>query len=115
MNFVRNNWDKIAKEEFESYLDSIKETDEKKLNWTKRIYNTNMTVLGIKVPIIKKLVKEIIKDTSENKLIILTFLLQELVEKELIETVIVNELVDYLRQRHIMRILQNFILLVFYT
>lgn len=64
MNFVRNNWDKIAKEEFESYLDSIKETDEKKLNWTKRIYNTNMTVLGIKVPIIKKLAKEINKGNA---------------------------------------------------
>ena len=47
-----------------------------------------------KKSVVEILVKEIIKDTSENKLIILTFLLQELVEKELIETVIVNELVN---------------------
>ena len=47
-----------------------------------------------KKSIVEILVKEIIKDTSENKLIILTFLLQELVDKEQIETVIINELVN---------------------
>ena len=47
-----------------------------------------------KKSILEILLKELIKDTSETKLIILTFLLQELVEKEDIETAIINELVN---------------------
>lgn len=61
MELIRNIWTNSDIKEFASYLNSLRETGEKKLNWTKRIYNTNLPVLGIKVPVIKKIAKEIVK------------------------------------------------------
>lgn len=61
MNLIKRNWTKTDAKEFVSYLNSIAETDKKKINWTKRIYNTNLSVLAIKIPTIKKIAKEINK------------------------------------------------------
>lgn len=55
---------------------------------------TQLKKIEDKKSVLEILVKELIKDTTENKLIILTFLLQELTTKEEIETAIINELVN---------------------
>lgn len=47
-----------------------------------------------KKSVLEILLKELIKDTTENKLILLTFLMQELISKEDMETAIINELVN---------------------
>ena len=48
------------KKDYYSYLDSLKNED--KIEWTKRIVNTEMEVLAIPVPELKKIAKEIMKD-----------------------------------------------------
>lgn len=42
-----------------SYLNSLKKED--KIEWTRKIVNTNLEVLAIPVPVLKKIAKEIIK------------------------------------------------------
>ena len=61
MNLINQNWSTVDAKEFAFYLESLAETDEKKINWTKRIYNTNLPVLAIKIPILKKIANEINK------------------------------------------------------
>lgn len=48
------------KKDYYSYLYSLKNED--KVEWTKRIVNTNMEVLAIPVPVLKNIAKEIIKN-----------------------------------------------------
>ncbi len=91
MNLIKDIWGINDKEEFESYLNSIKEIDEKKLDWTKRIYNTNMTVLGIKVPVIKKIAKEINKG---NALSFLELKLNSTFENWLINGCLISKIKD---------------------
>lgn len=45
--------------EYYSYLELLKK--EEKIEWTKRIVNTDMDVLAIPVPVLKKIAKEILK------------------------------------------------------
>ena len=48
------------KKDYYTYLNSLK--NESKIEWTKKIVNTNMEVLAIPVPTLKKIAKEVIKD-----------------------------------------------------
>ena len=57
MNLIKDVW--TDKEEFLEYLYSLK--CEEKVAWTKRIVNTNMQVLAIKIPVLRKIAKEIMK------------------------------------------------------
>ena len=59
MELTRKNWSKNDINTFNLYLESLK--NENKIEWTKRIVNTNMKVLAIKTPILKKISNEIYK------------------------------------------------------
>ena len=67
MELTRKNWSKNDINTFNLYLESLK--NENKIEWTKRIVNTNMKVLAIKTPILKKIANE--KNINKN-IIILT-------------------------------------------
>ena len=59
MNLVKYDWNKNDGRDFIKYLESFKRID--KVEWTKKILNTNMKVLAIKSPEINVIVKEIKK------------------------------------------------------
>ena len=59
MNLIKDIWTEDDKVEFISYLESLK--DEEKVSWTKNTINTNMNVLAIKSPILKDIIKQILK------------------------------------------------------
>lgn len=72
MNFVKENWNNNDIEEFNKYLKSIKRED--KIEFAKKTINTNMELLGIPTPDLRKIAKEIIKgnyisylDNENNK------------------------------------------------
>lgn len=59
MNLNKKVWDKKAIEEFNNYLESIKRED--KIEFSKKIVNTEMEVLGIDTPTLRKISKEMSK------------------------------------------------------
>ena len=59
MELNKEIWNEKDIEEFNKYLESIKRED--KIDFTKRIVNTNMEVLGIDIPTLRAIGKEIAK------------------------------------------------------
>ena len=59
MNLIKENWNNNDIEEFNKYLKSIKRED--KIEFAKKTINTNMELLGIPTPDLRKIAKEIIK------------------------------------------------------
>ena len=59
MSFIKDKWNQKDIEEFNEYLKSIKR--EEKIAFTKRTVNTNLEVLGIPTPEMRKIAKEIAK------------------------------------------------------
>ena len=59
MELNRELWAEEAGEKFTKYLESLKRSD--KIEWTKKIINTNMDVLAIKSPDILNITKQIKK------------------------------------------------------
>ncbi len=66
MELKKEIWIKKDIEEFNKYLESIKR--EEKIDFTKRIVNTNMKVLGIPNPVLKNISKEIAKGNYQSYL-----------------------------------------------
>ena len=72
MDLVKQKWTSKDINEFNKYLESIKQ--EEKIDFTKRIVNTNMEVLGIPIPNLREISKQIAKgnyrsflDNKNNK------------------------------------------------
>lgn len=72
MNFIKEKWNNNDIKEFNEYLESIKR--EEKQEFAKKTINTNMELLGIPTPEIRKIAKEISKgnyisylDQANNK------------------------------------------------
>ena len=59
MNLIKNSWSKKDYQEFLEYLFSLK--DSKYLHFNEKIITTDYEMLGIRIPILRKLVKEIVK------------------------------------------------------
>lgn len=59
MDLRKEKWTKKDGREFIEYLESLKNSE--KIEWTKKILNTEMPVLAIKTPVINNIVKEISK------------------------------------------------------
>ena len=57
MNLIKDHWSKKDIKEFNDYLLSIKKPD--KIDFTRRVVNTNMEVLGISCPTCKDIAKQI--------------------------------------------------------
>ena len=90
MNLDREKWTKKDITEFNKYLESLKQ--EEKIEFTKRIVNTKMEVLGIPVPALRNVAKEIQKGN------VLTFLDQEdnkFYENTMINACLVNTIKDF--------------------
>ena len=60
MNLVKENWNKKDINELQKYLES-KKANNKKIEWEKKIANTSLPLLGISMPEIRKIAKEIYK------------------------------------------------------
>jgi len=59
MELIKSEWKQQHKKEFVSFLENQRR--EEKIDWTKKIINTNMPVLAIKTPVLKQIAKEIQK------------------------------------------------------
>ena len=59
MNLTKEIWDKKDYQEYVKYLKSL--IDEKNILFTKKLVDTKYEVLGIKIPILKSIAKEIVK------------------------------------------------------
>ncbi len=59
MNLIKEKWTKDDKKEFLKYLETYKNED--KIDWSKRLLNTKMSVLAIRTADIKSIAKEIDK------------------------------------------------------
>ena len=59
MELKKELWNKEDAQEFNRYLESIKLED--KIDFTKRIVNTKMKVLGIPIPKLREISKQLIK------------------------------------------------------
>lgn len=66
MELNKNRWRKKDIDEFNKYLESIKKED--KIDFTKRIVNTKMEVLGINIPTLRNISKQIAKGNFESYL-----------------------------------------------
>lgn len=87
MELTRKNWSKKDINTFNLYLESLK--NENKIEWTKRIVNTNMKVLAIKTPILKKIANEIYKG---NYIEFLSFMPLDYYESTIIIANIINKI-----------------------
>jgi len=87
MELTRKNWSKKDINTFNLYLESLK--NENKIEWTKRIVNTNMKVLAIKTPILKKIANEIYKG---NYIEFLSFMPLNYYESTIIIANIINKI-----------------------
>ena len=72
MELKKETWNKKDIQDFNEYLESIKQ--EEKIDFTKRVVNTKMEVLGIPIPRLREISKQIAKgnyksylDNKDNK------------------------------------------------
>lgn len=59
MDLIKDKWTKKDGQEFIQYLESLKNED--RIEWSKKIINTNMKILAIKSPVLKDIIKKIKK------------------------------------------------------
>ena len=64
MNLIKQKWTDNDINEFNKYIESIKQ--EEKIDFTKKIVNTNMEVLGIPIPRLREISKQIAKGNYLN-------------------------------------------------
>ncbi len=90
MILLKEVWNENDGKEFIKYLESLKNAD--KVEWTKKILNTNMPVLAIKTPVIKDMVKKIM---SGNYLSFLDLQLNKYYENYAINGTIISKIDDF--------------------
>ncbi|MBQ9834168.1 MAG: DNA alkylation repair protein [Bacilli bacterium] len=92
MNLIIDNWQNTDINLFQEYFLSLKNKDEKKIEWTRNIVNTNLPVLAIPSKDLKKIAKEILKGNYLSFLEITKFTYHE---NTIIYAYIINEIKDY--------------------
>jgi len=90
MELNKDIWNEKDIEEFNKYLESIKRED--KIDFTKRIVNTNMKVLGIDIPTLRNISKEIAKG---NYMSYLDFKNNKYYENTIINVCLINLIKDF--------------------
>ena len=95
MELIKELWNKKDAQEFNRYLESIKLED--KIDFTKRIVNTKMKVLGIPIPKLREISKQIAKgnyksylDNKNNKYY----------ENTIINVCLINIIKDFETKKH---------------
>ena len=64
MNLIKNKWLKKDYKDFQTYLKSLK--DEKYLQFNQKIITSKYKFIGIRLPILRKIAKEILKGNWES-------------------------------------------------
>ena len=95
MNLIKEKWNKDGIEKFNKYLESLKRED--KLDFTKRIINTNMKVLAIPVPEMRNICKEIAKG---NFISFLDNMTNKYYENTMINAILINKIDNIEEKKH---------------
>lgn len=95
MNLKKQKWTKQDIGEFNKYLESIKRED--KIDFTKRIVNTNMEVLGIPIPELRMISKEILKGNYQSYLDLKN---NKYYENTIINACLINKTNDFKLKKH---------------
>ena len=104
MNLIKDKWTKDDIISFNEYLYSLKNND-KKIEWTKKIINTNKEVLAIPSPKLKEIAKDICKG---NYLSFLDYNLDNYHESTIINTYLINRIKDFNTQKkYLLNYLKN--------
>jgi len=90
MNLVKDEWTKKDGIEFNKYLESLEV--KAKIDWERRIINTNMSLLAISTPIMRKIAKEIIKG---NYLSFLDLELDKYYENTIVNGILITKIEDF--------------------
>ena len=90
MELIKINWTKEDGIEFIKYLESLKR--EEKIEWTKKIVNTNMKVLAIKSPELNSIIRKIKKG---NFLSFLDLNLNNYYENTIINGNLISAIIDF--------------------
>lgn len=64
MNLIKKSWSKKDYEDFLKYLNSLRDT--KYLNFNQKIITTNYEMIGIRIPLLRKISKKIIKGNYQE-------------------------------------------------
>ena len=95
MELKKETWNKKDIQDFNEYLESIKQ--EEKIDFTKRVVNTKMEVLGIPIPRLREISKQIAKgnyksylDNKDNKYY----------ENTIINVCLINLIKDFETKKH---------------
>ena len=95
MELIKELWDKKDILEFNKYIESIKQ--EEKIDFTKRIVNTKMEVLGIPIPKLREISKQIAKG---NYLSYLDNKNNKYYENTIINVCLINLIKDFEIKKH---------------
>jgi 3-methyladenine DNA glycosylase AlkD len=90
MNLVKDKWTESDGKDFIKYLETFK--NEEKIEWGKKILNTNMNILAIKTQIINRIVKEI---ASGNYISFLDLKLDKYYENSAINGFLIMQIRDF--------------------
>ncbi len=104
MNLIKDNWTRKDIDDFQKYLVSLKNTEEK-IIWTTKIINTSKKVLAISSSSLKEIAKEISKG---NYLTFLNYNLNEYHENTIINTYLINKIKDFdIQKEYLFNYLKN--------
>ncbi|MDD3341673.1 MAG: DNA alkylation repair protein [Bacilli bacterium] len=92
MQLNKEIWMKEDIEKFQNYLESFRETDEKKIKWSRNLLNTALPTLTIKTPVMKEIEKEIYKG---NYLSFLDLMIWEYYENTAINGMLICRIKDF--------------------
>jgi len=95
MDFKQEKWTVQKVKELNKYIEGIKQED--KIDFTKKTVNTNMDVLGIPIPILRKISKEIFKGNYQNYLDLKN---NKYYENTIINACLTNEIKDFEKRKH---------------
>ena len=90
MKLIKEKWTNIDVQEFQKYINSLKNDD--KISWTKNLLKTELPCLAIKSPTIKSIVKEIFKG---NYLSFLDFMIWEYYDNTAINGLLISKIKDF--------------------
>lgn len=95
MELTKDKWTTKDIKEFQKYLVSLKNED--KVEWTKNLMKTDLPVLAIKTPEIKKLVNKIYKGNYQE---FLDYMLWEYYDNTAINGFLINKIKDFDLMKH---------------
>lgn len=95
MELIKELWNKKDILEFNKYIESIKQ--EEKIDFTKRIVNTKMEVLGIPIPMLREISKQIAKG---NYLSYLNLNNNKYYDNTIINVCLINLIKDFEVKKH---------------